>query len=60
MNKLSEETDGFSGSDIEQACIDALKRTILDEKDFISFDEVKKAIIRQRNKMRAKRASKHE
>ena len=60
LNKLSEETDGFSGSDIEQACIDALKRTILDEKDFISFDEVKKAIIRQRNKMRAKRASKHE
>ncbi|RLB05360.1 MAG: ATP-binding protein [Deltaproteobacteria bacterium] len=60
LNKLSEKTDGFSGSDIEQACIDALKNTILNGRELLSFDEVEKAILRQRNKIKAKRTGKYE
>ncbi|HLG29761.1 MAG TPA: ATP-binding protein, partial [Candidatus Brocadiales bacterium] len=43
VNKLAEESEKFSGSDIEQACIEALKRTVLDGKDSVSLDDVIKA-----------------
>jgi len=60
MTKLSEETEGFSGADIEQSCIDALKRAILSGKDFVSFDDVREAVSRQGKKSEAKKVIKHE
>lgn len=60
LNTLSEESDSFSGADIEQVCIDALKMTILSGKDFVSLNDVKKAISKQKNKMQAKKVIKYE
>jgi len=60
VTKLLEETKGFSGADIEQTCIDALKRTILSGKDFISFGDVKEAVSRQEKKREAKKVIKYE
>ena len=60
FKKLSEESDRFSGADIEQVCIDALKMAILSGKDFVSFNDVKKAISKQKQKMRAKKVIKYE
>ena len=60
LNKLSEESDRFSGADIEQVCIDALKMAILRGKDFVSFNDVKKAISKQKQKMQAKKGIKYE
>jgi len=58
LGRISEETEGFSGSDIEQACIDALRRVIVEGKDHIDLSKLKKAILRQKDKMEAKRQSK--
>lgn len=60
MINFSEETEGFSGADIEQACIDALKMAILSGKDFISFGDVKEAVSRQGKKREAKKVIKYE
>lgn len=60
FKKLSEESDRFSGADIEQVCIDALKMAILRGKDFVSFNDVKKAISKQKQKMQAKKVIKYE
>ena len=60
LNTLSEESDNFSGADIEQVCIDALKMAILSGKDFVSFNDVKKAISKQKKKMQAKKVIKYE
>ncbi len=60
LNTLSEESDNFSGADIEQVCIDALKMAILSGKDFVSFNDAKKAISKQKNKMQAKKVIKYE
>ena len=38
LTLILDKTDKFSGSDIEQACIEALKRTILQGDDLLSFD----------------------
>jgi len=58
LDKISEETEGFSGSDIEQACIDALRKAIIDGKDYIDLSRLKEAILRQKDKIEAKRQSK--
>ena len=60
FKKLSEESDRFSGADIEQVCIDALKMAILRGKDFVSFNDVKKAISKQKQKMQAKKVIENE
>ncbi len=60
LTKLSEETEGFSGADIEQACIDALKQTILGGKDSVNFGDVKEAVSRQGKKREAKKVIKYE
>jgi len=60
MINFLEETEGFSGADIEQACIDALKMAILSGKDFISFGDVKEAVSRQGKKREAKKVIKYE
>ena len=58
LDKISEETEGFSGSDIEQACIDALRKAIVDGKDYIDLSKLKEAILRQKDKIEAKGQSK--
>jgi len=58
LDKISEETEGFSGSDIEQACIDALRKAIVDGKDYIDLSKLKEVILRQKDKIEAKRQSK--
>jgi len=58
LDKISEETEGFSGSDIEQVCIDALRKTIVDGKEYIDLSKLKEAICRQKEKIKAKNQSK--
>ena len=58
LDKISEETEGFSGSDIEQACIDALRKAIVDGKDYVDLSKLKEAILRQKDKIEAKGQSK--
>jgi len=58
LDKFSEETEGFSGSDIEQACIDALRKAIVDGKDYIELSKLKEAILGQKDKIEAKRQTK--
>jgi len=60
LTKLAKDTGGFSGADIEQVCIDALKNTILEKKDFVKYNNVQESILKQRNKMKAKEVIKHE
>jgi len=60
LTKLSEESERFSGADIEQSCIEALKGTILNGKDSVSFNDVIKAISRQKKKREAKKVIKYE
>jgi SpoVK/Ycf46/Vps4 family AAA+-type ATPase len=60
LNKVSEESDNFSGADIEQVCIAALKMAILSGKDFVSFNDVKNTISKQKDKMQAKKVIKYE
>ena len=60
LDKISEETEGFSGSDIEQACIDALRKTIVEGRDYIVLPKLKEAILRQKDKIEAKNKVKHD
>jgi SpoVK/Ycf46/Vps4 family AAA+-type ATPase len=52
LNGFSKETEGFSGADIEQACLAALKNTILSNRDIIGFDDVKRAILTQKERIK--------
>ncbi len=47
VNQFLDETEGFSGSDIEQVCIEALKTAILKGEDSVSFDYLKEAILKK-------------
>lgn len=60
LNKLSEESEGFSGADIEQSCIGALKMAILNGKDTVSLNDVIKAISRHKKRMEAKKVIRYE
>ena len=51
INNLAGDTEGFSGADIEQACIEALKRTIIQNKKKISFEELQRAINKQKKRI---------
>lgn len=52
LNGLSEKTEGFSGADIEQTCVNALKSTILSGRDIIDVDDVQKAILTQKERIK--------
>ena len=52
INNLAGDTEGFSGADIEQACIEALKRTIIQNKKKISFEEFQRAINKQKKRIK--------
>lgn len=60
LDKFSEESEGFSGADIEQSCIGALKMAILNGRDFVSLDDVLKVISRQKKRTEAKKVIKYE
>lgn len=53
-NLLAEETEGFSGSDIEQVSIRAMKNSILDGKKQLSQDYIENSIMRQKDNLRFK------
>ncbi len=60
LTKLAKDTEGFSGADIEQVCIDALKKAILKKEEFVNYNNVQESVSKQRNKMNAKEVVKHE
>ncbi len=43
VNQFLDETEGFSGADIEQVCVEALKTAILNGEDSVSLDYLKEA-----------------
>jgi len=60
FDKLAEETEGFSGADIEQVCIEALKRTILEGKNTITTKELNLAIMKQKKRIKIREGYKNE
>jgi len=58
LDKISEETEGFSGSDIEQTCIDALKKAIIEGEGYIDMARLRESMLRQKDKMKARRQGK--
>lgn len=52
INKLSDETEGFSGADIEQVCLEALKTAILRGEDIVDINDAKEAISRKTESMK--------
>ncbi|MFH1190275.1 MAG: ATP-binding protein [Candidatus Omnitrophota bacterium] len=50
---LAEETTGFSGADIEQACLNALRRIIIEDRKNISMIDLKQSIAKQKDKLKA-------
>lgn len=60
LDKLAEETEGFSGADIEQLCLEALKRTILEGKNTITNKELNLAMIKQRKRIKIREGYKSE
>ena len=60
FDKLAEETEGFSGADIEQVCLEALKMTILEGKNTITTKELNLAIIKQKKRIRIRERYKNE
>ena len=53
FDTLVSEAEGFSGSDIEQTCLNALRRSILADKKSISMSELKQSIAKQKDKLKA-------
>ncbi|CAG0975947.1 ATP-dependent zinc metalloprotease FtsH 3 [Methanosarcinales archaeon] len=47
IDKLSDETEGFSGADIEQVSLEALKTAILRGDAIVDFNDIKEAISRK-------------
>lgn len=58
-NLLAEETEGFSGSDIEQVSIRAMKNSLLDGEKRLSQDYIEKSILRQKDNLRFKGSMKN-
>ncbi|WOF17257.1 ATP-binding protein [Methanoplanus sp. FWC-SCC4] len=56
---LAEETEGFSGSDIEQVSIRAMKNSLLDGEKRLSQDYIEKSIQRQKDNLRFKGSMKN-
>jgi len=57
LDSLVEKTEGFSGADIEQVCIEALKKAILEGNDYIDIFKLEDAISRQKEKISARAKS---
>ncbi|HDD44657.1 MAG TPA: ATP-binding protein [Candidatus Desulfofervidus auxilii] len=57
LDSLVEKTEGFSGADIEQVCIEALKKAILEGNDYIDILKLEDAISRQKEKISARAKS---
>lgn len=54
--QLAERTEGFSGSDIEQVSIRAMKKSLLDGERQLSQDYIEKSILRQKANLIYKRS----
>jgi len=57
LDSLVEKTEGFSGADIEQVCIEALKKAILEGNDYVDIFKLEDAISRQKEKISARAKS---
>jgi SpoVK/Ycf46/Vps4 family AAA+-type ATPase len=60
LGTILDESKNFSGADIEQACIEALKHEILAGKDMLSWETLFDTVVKQRWKARAKKVIKYE
>ena len=60
LEEISEKCKGFSGSDIEQVCIETLKQAILDDKKSISSEDLYSSIQNQKDKKKARKVKKYE
>lgn len=60
LTVILDKTDKFSGSDIEQACLEALKRTILQGDDLLSLDTLTDSVKRQKKRAGSKKVIKYE
>lgn len=49
---LAEKMDGMSPADIEMICLNTIKRTILDNKNSVSMDEINKQLSIQKDRIR--------
>ena len=48
LEEFAQDTDGFSGSDIEQTVTRAVKRALLDGRKTVSFDDIMTSVQRQK------------
>jgi len=60
LTNILEKTEKFSGSDIEQASIEALKMTILQGKDCLSLDTLTDSVIKHKKRYKSKKVIKYE
>ena len=60
LGTILDETKRFSGADIEQACIEALKREILVGRDLLSWVTLSDTVSKQRWKAAVKKVVKYE
>jgi len=60
LDEIVDKSEDFSGSDIEQTCLEAVKRAILQGKDSIEHESILRAVAKQRERMDAKKVFRHE
>jgi SpoVK/Ycf46/Vps4 family AAA+-type ATPase len=60
LNEIADKSENFSGSDIEQACLDAVKKTILQGKESVKHEAMLQALMKQRERMDAKKVFRNE
>lgn len=60
LGTILDESNRFSGADIEQACVEALKREILVGKDTLSWRTLSDTVAKQRWRAKAKKVVKYE
>jgi len=60
LDEISGKCKGFSGSDIEQVCIETLKQAILDDKKSITSEDLYRSLQNQKDKKRAQKVKKYE
>lgn len=60
FKEIIDKTDGFSGSDIQHTCTEALKKLILSDREVLHTDDLMEAVLRQRAKMKIRRKADNE
>ncbi len=59
MAEILQKSEKFSGSDIEQTCVEALKKTILQGKDRLDHQTLMGALVKQRKRLAGKGVAKY-